>query len=52
MNRDPYDTMILLAQVKDVTDSKLKLKKVVGGSDAVSTEMQYEFILLFILFSQ
>ena len=46
MNRGPYDTMILLSQVKDITDSKLKLKKIVGGTDAVSTEMQYEFILL------
>ena len=46
MNRDPYDTMILLPQVKDVTHSKLKLEKVVGGSDAFSTEMQYEFIWL------
>ena len=46
MNRGPYDTMILLSQVKDIIDSKLKLKKIVGGTDAVSTEMQYGFILL------
>lgn len=44
MSKDPYDVMILHPQVKEVTHSRLKLKKVEGKNDEISTEMQYEFI--------